>query len=183
MTAKKDLKNNYRLKSLTRTKIANYISECFFTSMLFKQEMSVVIKPYQIINFITASFYDLRYARNLLDFSDEDIWNGLKGITPDDLVSGSLIPVEGGQKVIFSVSTDLFLLEDNMFFAMRSSDNLNQTSKTSAPFKLMLDVYPPNRVDNFKAELNLATVAISFTAPGDDSDRGIGNNLSFHLQK
>jgi len=99
----------------------------------------------------------------------------LKGITQEDLVSGSLTPIEGGEKVILSLSTDFFLSsEDIIYLAMRSSDNLNQTSKISNPFKLILDIYPPNRVDNFKAQLNLATVAISFTAPGDDSGKGTG---------
>jgi hypothetical protein len=86
-------------------------------------------------------------------------------------------PVEAGTTVVFEVFIDMFAPDDIIFLAMRSCDNLNQTSQTSNQYKLILDVYPPNSVDNFKAQLNAATVAISFTAPGDDPNKGTGNNL------
>ena len=88
-------------------------------------------------------------------------------------------PVEAGTTVKFEVSIDLFAPDDIIFLAMRSCDNLNQTSDISEPFKLILDILPPSPVNNLKAELKPLTVGISFTAPGDDANIGTGNKLLF----
>jgi len=71
----------------------------------------------------------------------------------------------------------MFAPDEIIFFAMRSCDNLNQTSEISEPFKLITDLIPPSPVDNFKAELKSATIGISFNAPGDDANIGIGNEI------
>jgi hypothetical protein len=95
------------------------------------------------------------------------------------VIIGNINPVEAGTLVMFEVSIDLFAPDDIIFLAMRSCDNLNQTSAISEPYELVLDILPPNLVDNFKAELKLERVIITFTAPGDDSGKGTGKYFNF----
>ena len=39
------------------------------------------------------------------------------------------------------------------------------------------DTYPPSRIKDLTAELSIANVKFSFTAPGDDYDEGVGKNV------
>ena len=131
----------------------------------------------------SASYYDIRFTSNEADFSDDDLWNGLREITAEDVISGSLEPLEVGKMVTFEVSKDMFAPDDVIFLAMRSCDNLNQTSEISEPFQLIFDFEPPSPINNLKAELILDLVQISFTAPGDDYNNGTGNKSNFLFTK
>jgi hypothetical protein len=122
-----------------------------------------------------AAQYDIRYSTKFNDFLDETLWSSLPQITVNDVISGSLSPLPAGDFVNFEVSRDLFTAEDVFYLAMRALDE-NLSSPTSSPYQLVVDIYPPNRVDTFTAKLNTATVTISFTAPGDDPNKGTGNN-------
>jgi len=88
-------------------------------------------------------------------------------------------PVKAGTPVKFEVSIDLFAPDDIIFLAMRSCDNLNQTSAISEPVKLILDTTPPDDVTDLVATLLGSNVEITFTAPGDDSDKGIGKEIIY----
>jgi len=124
--------------------------------------------------FFIASYYDIRCSNDEAEFSDETLWNGLRAISEKDLISGNLKPVEAGKTVTLEVSKDMFAPDEIIFFAMRSCDNINQTSAISEPFKLILDITPPGNVTDLVATLLDSNVEITFTAPGDDSDKGIG---------
>ncbi len=121
-----------------------------------------------------ANQYDVRYSTKFNDLLNDSLWIGLPQFTVNDVISGSLSPLPAGNFVSFEVSRDLFAAEDVFYLAMRALDENSLSSPTSSPFQLVVDIYPPDRVDNFKAELKLANVAISFTAPGDDSGNGTG---------
>lgn len=92
-------------------------------------------------------------------------------------------PVKAGTPVKFEVSIDLFAPDDIIFLAMRSCDNLNQTSAISEPVKLILDTTPPDDVTDLVATLLGSNVEITFTAPGDDSDKGIGKEIIYFFFK
>ena len=87
---------------------------------------------------------------------------------------GNMTPVEAGHVVTFEVAKDLFTASDVFYFAMMSLDEANLRSPMSSPFQLIVDILPPNRVTDLKASLLGLSVAISFTAPGDDNNQGTG---------
>ncbi len=132
-------------------------------------------------SFFTASYYDIRFTNNEADFSDETLWDGLRKISAEDVISGSMNPVEAGTTVAFEVFIDMFAPDDIIFLSMRSCDNLNQTSEISKPFKLILDIIPPADVMDMVATLYDSNVEITFTAPGDDKENGTGKKSIFFL--
>ena len=73
-----------------------------------------------------ATSYEIRYTNNVTDFSDLDLWYNLTSITDEDVVSGSLEPLEAGEVVTFSVPKDLFLEHDVYYLSMRALDENNQ---------------------------------------------------------
>ena len=90
------------------------------------------------------------------------------------MIYGSLDPVEAGETVGFSVSTNFFDRDDIIYFAIRAYDNLNQTSEISKPFKLIRDVLPPWQITDLMATILDSNVEITFTATGDDWFQGTG---------
>ena len=116
---------------------------------------------------------------NEQELQDENVWDTLKKISAGDLSAGSLSPIEAGKPVSFQTSKTLLSDGDIYFFAMKAFDDANQISPVSSTSKLVLDLSPPNKVSDLKAELLDLIVQISFTAPGDDDNEGIGKYHPF----
>ena len=65
---------------------------------------------------------------------------------------------------------------------MRASDNLFQISEVSTISRLILDIFPPSKVTDLNAELLNENAQITFTAPGDDFNEGIGTKLKLQIE-
>ena len=122
----------------------------------------------------SAAIYDIRYSANAADFNDPKLWDTLKAITESDVVVGDLKPVEAGQNVTLNIKKSLFGYSDVYFFAIKASDDVGLESEMSTVERLLVDIYPPDAVRNLDAVILDSRVNISFTATGDDFDKGTG---------
>ena len=125
--------------------------------------------------------YDLRYSKNEEDVEDESKWSSLTQLKQEDVLEGSLNPVDGGSKVQFKVKPDVFDADIDYYIAMKAKDERNTFSKKSNVASFVRLV-PPGQVGDLSttATNDGDDVSISFTAPGDDGafGKGIGLQLS-----
>ena len=124
--------------------------------------------------YFSAASYDIRFSANAADFNDPKLWDTLKAITESDVVVGDLKPVEAGQNVTLNIKKSLFGYSDVYFFAVKASDDVGLESEMSTVERLLVDIYPPDAVRNLGAVILDSSVSISFTATGDDFDKGTG---------
>ena len=119
--------------------------------------------------------YDLRYSQIEEDVEDENKWDSLTSLTQEDLLEGTLTPVDGGSQVQMKIKPNAFDVDIDYYIAMKAKDERNTVSKKSnvASFARLV---PPNQVGdlNSAATNNGDDVSISFTAPGDDGSVGKG---------
>ena len=104
--------------------------------------------------------------------NDEDEWDNLDEILEDDLVSGSLIPVNATELVSVVVNMSTFGESDQLYYvAMRGFDE-QQGSEISN--LVSFGIIPPGQVQDFIAMLDGGNVILNFKSPGDDGMRGKG---------
>ena len=90
-------------------------------------------------------------------------------------------PVPAGNKVSFQVKKDVFDQDNYVYIAMKAFDNVNLPSPISLVSKLQTDIISPGKVTNLKINPLVDTVQLSFTAPGDDLNKGKGRCSIFLL--
>ena len=119
--------------------------------------------------------YNLRYSQSQADVEDDSKWDSLTALNQEDLLGGTLTPVDGGTFVQLKVKPELFDADIDYFVAMKAKDERNTISAKSnvASFARLV---PPSKVSDLTPEVtnNGNDVSISFTAPGDDGLVGKG---------
>ena len=97
------------------------------------------------------------------------------------LLSGtSLDPLPAGDTVTLEISVFNVTIGVENFFAVRAVDNADNEGDVSTnggggdSSVLVADTFPPSAISDLTVMYQDGTVAIAFTAPGDDGDIGIG---------
>ena len=122
--------------------------------------------------------FDLRYSKIQGDVEDDNKWDSLTALKEEDLLEGTLTPVNGGSQVQLKIKTDVFDADTDYYIAMKAKDERNTFSKKSNVASLVRLVPPSQVGDLTSAATNSGDdVSISFTAPGDDGMVGKGINL------
>ena len=127
-----------------------------------------------------AKQYEMKFTKSKSDIEIDNQWDSLETITEQNLLDGTLIPVEGGTKVDLKLNPMLFKSDTDYFMAMKASDERNSKSIRSNIVKFARDI-PPNMVQDLSVQVtnNGDIVALAFTAPGDDEEEGTGK-LNIH---
>ena len=124
--------------------------------------------------------FDLRYSKIQGDVEDDNKWDSLNPVKEEDLLEGTLTPVNGGSQVRLKIKPDVFDTDTDYYIAMKAKDERNTVSKKSnvASFARLV---PPSQVGDLTsaATNNGDDVSISFTAPGDDGPVGKGSVKDF----
>ena len=128
--------------------------------------------------------YDLRYSSSKTDIEDDSKWSTLTGLKQEDLIEGTLDPVEGSNEVLLRLQPSLFGGEIQYFVAMKAKDERDTISSKSnvATFERLVR---PGTILDLKIQLDSSNVTLNFTAPGDDGDIGKGTKIVFiwHTKK
>ena len=125
--------------------------------------------------------YDLRYSKSKTDVEDNSKWDSLTSLNQDDLIEGSLDPVEGGNPVQLKLNPQLFDADIDYFMAMKATDERNTVSAKSN-VATITRLVPPGAVFDLSNENNDITntgvdIFLIFTSPGDDGMRGTGKMI------
>ena len=123
--------------------------------------------------------YDLRYSQSKADVEDDSKWDSLTPIKEQDLLDGTLTPVNGGNQVQLKLKPDHFDADIDYYVAMKAKDERNTISARSNT-ATFVRLVPPGKVSDLTstATNNGDDIIISFTAPGDDGSDGKGTNQS-----
>ena len=126
---------------------------------------------------ISAKQYELKFTKSQSDIENDNQWDSLPSITEQDLLEGTLEPVEGGTKVDLKLNPILFESDTDYFMAMKASDERNSKSirSNTATFARLI---PPSKVEDLIVLVtnNGDQVEMSFTSPGDDEEEGTGES-------
>ena len=126
---------------------------------------------------LLAARYDLRYTKSKTDVEDNSKWDSLTSLKQDDLLEGTLDPVEGGSEVKLKLKPQLFDadIDTDYFMAMKATDERNTVSAKSN-VATITRLVPPGQVSDLTSEDTISgdDVSLSFTAPGDDGMIGKG---------
>ena len=122
--------------------------------------------------------YDLRYSSSKTDIEDDSKWSTLTGLKQEDLIEGTLDPVEGSNEVLLRLQPSLFGGEIQYFVAMKAKDERDTISSKSnvATFERLVR---PGTILDLKIQLDSSNVTLNFTAPGEDGDIGKGTKSVF----
>ena len=125
--------------------------------------------------YILAARYDLRYTKSKTDIEDNSKWDSLTSLDQEDLLEGTLDPVDGGSQVKLKLKPQLFDTDIDYFMAMKATDERNTVSAKSNIANITRLV-PPGKVADLTSEVTNSgdDVSLSFTAPGDDGMVGKG---------
>ena len=123
--------------------------------------------------------YDLRYSQTKADIEDDSKWDSLTQVKQEDLIDGTLTPVDGGNQVQLKIKPDLFDADIDYYIAMKAKDERNTFSARSNT-ATFVRLVPPGKVSDLEsaASDNGHAVFVGFTAPGDDGSHGKGTNPS-----
>ena len=123
----------------------------------------------------------MRYSQSKADVEDDSKWDSLTPIKEQDLLDGTLTPVNGGNQVQLKLKPDHFDADIDYYVAMKAKDERNTISARSNT-ATFVRLVPPGKVSDLTstATNNGDDIIISFTAPGDDGSDGKGTNQS-HL--
>ena len=124
--------------------------------------------------------YDLRYSQSKADVEDDSKWDSLTQVKQEDLIDGTLTPVDGGNQVQLKMKPVLFDADIDYYLAMKAKDERNTISERSNT-ATFVRLVPPGKVSDLTPEATNggSDVSISFTAPGDDGMVGKGIDLMF----
>ena len=125
--------------------------------------------------YLLAARYDLRYTKSKTDIEDNSKWDSLTSLDQEDLLEGTLDPVDGGSQVKLKLKPQLFDTDIDYFMAMKATDERNTVSAKSNIANITRLV-PPGKVADLTSEVTNSgdDVSLSFTAPGDDGMEGKG---------
>ena len=127
--------------------------------------------------YLLAARYDLRYTKSKTDIEDNSKWDSLTSLKQEDLLDGTLDPVEGGSEVKLKLKPQLFDADTDTdyFMAMKATDERNTVSAKSN-VATITRLVPPAKVADLTSEVTISgdDVSLSFTAPGDDGMEGKG---------
>ena len=127
--------------------------------------------------YLLAARYDLRYTKSKTDIEDNSKWDSLTSLKQEDLLDGTLDPVEGGSEVKLKLKPQLFDADTDTdyFMAMKATDERNTVSAKSN-VATITRLVPPGQVSDLTSEVTISgdDVSLSFTAPGDDGMEGKG---------
>ena len=125
--------------------------------------------------YLLAARYDLRYTKSKTDIEDNSKWDSLTSLDQEDLLEGTLDPVDGGSQVKLKLKPQLFDTDIDYFMAMKATDERNTVSAKSNIANITRLV-PPGKVADLTSEVTTSgdDVSLSFTAPGDDGMEGKG---------
>ena len=125
--------------------------------------------------YLLAARYDLRYTKSKTDIEDNSKWDSLTSLDQEDLLEGTLDPVDGGSQVKLKLKPQLFDTDIDYFMAMKATDERNTVSAKSNIANITRLV-PPGKVADLTSEVTNSgdDVSLSFTAPGDDGMVGKG---------
>ena len=125
--------------------------------------------------YLLAARYDLRYTKSKTDIEDNSKWDSLTSLDQEDLLEGTLDPVDGGSQVKLKLKPQLFDADIDYFMAMKATDERNTVSAKSNIANITRLV-PPGKVADLTSEVTTSgdDVSLSFTAPGDDGMEGKG---------
>ena len=119
----------------------------------------------------------MRYTKIKTDIEDNSKWDSLTSLKQDDLLEGTLDPIEGGSEVKLKLKPQLFdaVIDTDFFMAMKATDERNTVSAKSNIANITRLV-PPGKVADLTSEVTNSgdDVSLSFTAPGDDGMIGKG---------
>ena len=134
--------------------------------------------------YLLAARYDLRYTKSKTDIEDNSKWDSLTSLKQDDLLEGTLDPIEGGSEVKLKLKPQLFDADTDTdyFMAMKATDERNTVSAKSN-VATITRLVPPAKVADLTSEVTISgdDVSLSFTAPGDDGIEGKGTFQKFLL--
>ena len=124
---------------------------------------------------LLAARYDLRYTKSKTDIEDNSKWDSLTSLDQEDLLEGTLDPVDGGSQVKLKLKPQLFDTDIDYFMAMKATDERNTVSAKSN-VATITRLVPPGKVADLTSEVTNSgdDVSLSFTAPGDDGMVGKG---------
>ena len=131
--------------------------------------------------YLLAAMYDLRYTKSKTDIEDNSKWDSLTSLNQDDLIEGTLDPVEGGNPIQLKLNPQLFDADIDYFMAMKATDERNTVSAKSN-VATITRIVPPGKVNDLSNENNDITntgvdIFLIFTSPGDDGMRGTGKMI------
>ena len=128
--------------------------------------------------YLLAAMYDLRYTKSNTDIEDNSKWDSLTSLNQDDLIEGTLDPVEGGNPVQLKLNPQLFDADIDYFMAMKATDERNTVSAKSN-VATITRLVPPGQVADLTSEVTTSGdgVSLFFTAPGDDGMVGKGTYI------
>ena len=117
----------------------------------------------------------MRYTKSKTDIEDNSKWDSLTSLKQEDLLDGTLDPVEGGSEVKLKLKPQLFDADIDYFMAMKATDERNTVSAKSN-VATITRLVPPGQVSDLTSEVTISgdDVSLSFTAPGDDGMEGKG---------
>ena len=98
--------------------------------------------------------YDLRYSKSKTDVEDNSKWDSLTSLNQDDLIEGTLDPVEGGNPVQLKLNPQLFDADIDYFMAMKATDERNTVSAKSN-VATITRLVPPGQVADLTSEVML----------------------------
>ena len=127
--------------------------------------------------YLLAARYDLRYTKSKTDIEDNSKWDSLTSLKQEDLLDGTLDPVEGGSEVKLKLKPQLFDadIDTDFFMAMKATDERNTVSAKSN-VATITRLVPPGKVSDLASIViyDGNDVRLFFHAPGDDGLIGKG---------
>ena len=117
--------------------------------------------------------YDLRYSKIKADVEDGSKWDLLTSLKKEDLVEGTLDPVEGGNLVQLKLKLQLFDTDIYYYLAMKASDERNTVSQRSNIITIAR-LIPPGTILDLDVNLESSNITLNFTAQGEDDKLGTG---------
>ena len=117
--------------------------------------------------------YDLRYSKIKTDVEDSSKWDSLTSLKQEDLIEGTLNPVDGGNLVQLKLKPQLFDTDIYYYLAMKASDERNTISQRSNIITIAR-LIPPGTIHDLDVNLESSNITLNFTAQGEDDKLGTG---------
>ena len=115
--------------------------------------------------------YDLRYSQSKANVEDDSKWDSLIQVKQEDLIDGTLTPVNGGNQVQLKLKPDHFDADIDYYVAMKAKDERNTISARSNT-ATFVRLVPPGKVSDLEsaASDNGHAVFVGFTADINPTD-------------
>ena len=114
---------------------------CILRTCLVPASMSEILWTINILLYISATLYEIRYSKVLTEIMNSTLWENLKNITEKDVVGGNLTSMDAGQIISFEVPLALFEADTIYFLAIKALDEGKLSSPMSNP--VQMSTLPP----------------------------------------